>query len=242
MRQWIMAALCAAGCGQVIAAPPAGDDDDDTDDGSDDPDAAPDDCEVRTWYADRDGDGHGDPQTSVESCDELEGFVEVGDDCDDEDPARAPGRDEACDGIDNDCAPETEEDCPYGCEIRLRGDQRRPYVFCPVLADHDGARDGCEQAGFGLVEITDFEENAWLRDMFQEIFGTGGAVHIGGTDREVEGEYVWDSGEPFDYEAWSSGEPNDGYGDGEDCVTLNWDGGWNDIVCEAGLYFICEPL
>jgi hypothetical protein len=237
----MVAALFGVGCGQVLAPPPPGDEPP-GDDVAGEPDAASDDCEVRTWYADRDEDGHGDPQSAVETCEELDGYVEAGDDCDDEDPARAPGRDESCDGIDNDCDPDSEEECPYGCEIRLRGDQRRPYVFCPVPADHDGAAAGCEQAGFGLAEITDFEENAWLRDAFGEVFGDGGEAHIGGSDREVEGEWYWDSGEEFTYLAWLAGEPNDGGGAGEDCATLMWSGAWNDAPCEAALYFICEPL
>lgn len=41
------------------------------------------DAERRTWYADEDGDGHGDPQVSSERCEQPAGTVPVGDDCDD---------------------------------------------------------------------------------------------------------------------------------------------------------------
>ena len=37
------------------------------------------------WYADTDGDGHGDPDVSVESCDAPSGYVSLDDDCDDGD-------------------------------------------------------------------------------------------------------------------------------------------------------------
>ena len=41
------------------------------------------DADRRTWYADEDGDGHGDPQESSRRCEQPEGAVSTGDDCDD---------------------------------------------------------------------------------------------------------------------------------------------------------------
>ncbi len=55
------------------------------------------------WFTDRDGDGYGDPSTAVWTCEPTEGWVSLGDDCDDDDPALNPSADEVCDGIDNDC-------------------------------------------------------------------------------------------------------------------------------------------
>ena len=52
------------------------------------------------WYDDADGDGFGDPATEILACD---GPVDIGDDCDDADPAINPDADEVCDGLDNDC-------------------------------------------------------------------------------------------------------------------------------------------
>ncbi len=40
-------------------------------------------CDSRLYYADKDGDGHGDPGTSVKSCGPPAGYVENGNDCDD---------------------------------------------------------------------------------------------------------------------------------------------------------------
>ncbi len=42
--------------------------------------------EPLTWYADKDGDGHGDPVTGVESCEVLDDRVLDGIDCRDDDP------------------------------------------------------------------------------------------------------------------------------------------------------------
>lgn len=55
------------------------------------------------WYLDADGDGYGDIDT-VCTCEEPEGTVAAGGDCDDTDPAVSPDGTEVCnDGIDNDC-------------------------------------------------------------------------------------------------------------------------------------------
>ena len=56
-----------------------------------------------TYFADTDGDGFGDPDSSTTSCEEEDGFVEDATDCDDADAATYPGADELCDDADNDC-------------------------------------------------------------------------------------------------------------------------------------------
>ncbi len=49
-----------------------------------------------TWYADVDSDGYGDDSSTVGSCDAPAGFVSVGGDCNDADPAYNPGATETC--------------------------------------------------------------------------------------------------------------------------------------------------
>ncbi len=55
------------------------------------------------WYRDDDGDGHGDGEYSVESCDAPEGYISIDGDCDDDDAGRYPEAPETCDGTDEDC-------------------------------------------------------------------------------------------------------------------------------------------
>jgi len=55
------------------------------------------------FYADGDGDGHGDPDSVVTACAAGPGAVVDGGDCDDTDPGVHPGAEEGCDGVDLDC-------------------------------------------------------------------------------------------------------------------------------------------
>ncbi|MEM7375179.1 MAG: GEVED domain-containing protein, partial [Bacteroidota bacterium] len=56
-----------------------------------------------SWYLDADGDGFGDPNSSIVACDPPSGFVSDGTDCDDQEEFSFPGNPEICDGIDNNC-------------------------------------------------------------------------------------------------------------------------------------------
>jgi len=54
-------------------------------------------------FVDLDSDGRGDATTTASACPGSPRFSTVGDDCDDDDPARSPAQVEVCDGLDNDC-------------------------------------------------------------------------------------------------------------------------------------------
>jgi hypothetical protein len=55
------------------------------------------------FYADADGDGHGDPSAFVTDCEAPAGYTEAPDDCDDTSAAVHPGADEICNEVDDDC-------------------------------------------------------------------------------------------------------------------------------------------
>jgi hypothetical protein len=65
------------------------------------------------FYLDTDEDGYGNANTSVLACEAPEGFVVTPGDCEEGNAEVHPGALEICDGIDNDCNPETQED---GCD------------------------------------------------------------------------------------------------------------------------------
>jgi len=64
---------------------------------------------VSTYFIDSDGDGFGDPNNSIESCDTGNGIVLNNQDCDDTDPNINPNVTEVCDGIDNNCDGQIDE-------------------------------------------------------------------------------------------------------------------------------------
>ena len=65
---------------------------------------------ARTWFADGDGDGFGDAETPAVSCTQPSGFVGNDRDCDDTAFETNPDADERCDGVDNDCDTDVDED------------------------------------------------------------------------------------------------------------------------------------
>ncbi|HNC96966.1 MAG TPA: putative metal-binding motif-containing protein, partial [Myxococcota bacterium] len=56
-----------------------------------------------SFFADTDGDGFGDPATATIACAAAAGYVADNTDCNDQSSSMAPGLDEICDGLDNDC-------------------------------------------------------------------------------------------------------------------------------------------
>ncbi len=81
------------------------------------------------WYRDADGDGYGDPDDSLISCEAPSGWVDNSGDCDDACGACWSGRDEICnDGVDNDCDG-TANDCELDAEL---GPEDADLTLLPV--------------------------------------------------------------------------------------------------------------
>ena len=52
------------------------------------------------------------------------------------------------------------------------------------------------------------------------------------SDVDVEGDFVWVSGEPLTYTNWSPGEPDNNSGL-QDCAQMSTTGLWSDDECNA---------
>jgi hypothetical protein len=70
-----------------------------------------------TWYADADGDGFGNANSTTQACDQPAGFVADNADCNDNSNTTYPGAEEICfDQVDNNCNGTVDENCAiYGC-------------------------------------------------------------------------------------------------------------------------------
>ena len=65
--------------------------------------------DAAVFYQDLDGDGFGDINSTVVSCEAPEGYVSDAQDCDDNNNTINPSFDEICDGIDNNCDQRVDE-------------------------------------------------------------------------------------------------------------------------------------
>jgi hypothetical protein len=91
------------------------------------------------WFADEDGDGHGDPEDSLFDCMDLAGRVLNDLDCNDDDPEVHGSASERLDKIDNDCSGEVDDLTTDDAGVRLSG------------SDDEGG------FGFSLAGAVDFD-------------------------------------------------------------------------------------
>jgi hypothetical protein len=92
---------------------------------------------LKTFYADADGDGYGDPAVSVQACSAPAGFVANGGDCDDASAAVHPGAAEVCNGADDNCDGQVDEGNPGGgaaCSTGLLGACGAGAITCTAGA------------------------------------------------------------------------------------------------------------
>ncbi len=102
-----------------------------------------------TFYADADNDGFGDPAATTEACGQPAGHVAAGTDCDDNDDQSFPGAPERCDGADNDCDDEIDEDLAEIWYADTDGDG---------FGDADARTDDCDPDDGWVADATDCDD------------------------------------------------------------------------------------
>jgi|GEM_PF-4797635 len=129
--------------------------------------------EKTTWYLDIDGDGFGDPAKSKQDCKQPTGYVADNTDCDDSNPNIHPNAPELCDGIDNNCNGQVDENIQ----------QQTWYLD----ADGDGygnaakSKQSCSQPGGYVASNTDCDDDnkainpatVWYKDADNDGYSDG---------------------------------------------------------------------
>lgn len=124
------------------------------------------------------------------------------------------------------------------------------YFWVNSALMRDQARASCQAMNAHLVTITDAAENAAVANVAPDALPDPNLASsidswTGLNDLATEMTHVWDTGEPFNFDAWRTGEPNNNNANdpnGEDCVVFEGDTNqWDDRSCTlTPLRYICE--
>lgn len=142
-----------------------------------------------TWYRDFDRDGYGNPEGGVKStCERIDhlGWSLFQGDCDDSNPLVNPGQVEICDGLDNDCQPETRFVIAPGNTEDDDGDSFADPLCGTGVPDCDdenatvypGAPELCDQIDNDCNMIVDTRTSltSWYEDQDLDGFGVAAGV------------------------------------------------------------------
>ena len=113
----------------------------------DDADSSLDASTGTVFYTDSDGDTYGDSGAATQTCIQPSGTVTDDTDCDDGDAAQYPGADEYCNGEDDDCDGDTDEDALDGADFYVDddgdgfGDPSATEWACDGVTNDDDCND-----------------------------------------------------------------------------------------------------
>ncbi len=158
-------------------------------------DGAVDEGVTTTYYADLDEDGYGDPDNTVEACEQPEGYLEDQRDCDDADATVNPAGSEVCNEVDDDCDGTVDE----GVTTTFYAD-----------ADGDGYGDGA--SAIEACELPDgYADNTDDCDDTNGALNPAAAEYCDGYDNDCDGTV--DNDDALDASTWYEDRDRDGYGD-----------------------------
>ena len=144
--------------------------DDDCDGERDEDDA----IDAGSWFLDVDGDGYGVASTTLQACSAPSGYAspDAAQDCDDTVSAVHPGAVERCDGVDDDCDGEIDEEPGEGplwyldADADGHGDPAQSVVACSAPSGYEAIGDDCDDS-----DIASWHGPAWYADADSDGYG-----------------------------------------------------------------------
>jgi Lectin C-type domain len=169
--------------------------------------------------------------------------------------ACVPTGNEVCDGIDNNCNGNVDENaCRSGCVGATYGGigymlcfgQNQERIWTDAVAD-------CKNHDMHLVRVDDAMQNAFIRKTSLSV-NYSDSIWIGASDSAREGTWIWLDGAQFwqggvaghtvdgRYAGWDMDQPNSADGP-EDCAVI-WSGieTWHDVNCLIRHAYMCQAL
>jgi hypothetical protein len=140
---------------------------------------------------------------------------------------------EVCDGFDNDCDDDVDEDAVCGCSTFGFGGRRG--ILCAEQLTFDDAVAFCAaRPGYALLTVRSAAEQSAVVDAIAGFPD----VWLGFSDRQAEGTFRDLSDGPLSFTAFSANQPNNL--NNQDCV-VDTARGWNDVDCDQQLFGVaCE--
>ena len=134
---------------------------------------------------------------------------------------------------------------PFECKTGQRFETTaRSYCAYSEALPWDAAEHRCVENGGHLATIESDTVSGALRSVLGSPAGLPRAAWIGLEMKKsgAKKEWRWSNGAALTAPAWSSGEPNDFYGDGSEACAewLVADGKWNDTRCTLRVPFLCQ--